>query len=35
MNGADNNRLIALGAFFQHGKQVVLLAQLAHQPIAR
>ena len=34
MHGADNNWLAALCAFFQHGKQVVLLAKLAHQPIA-
>ena len=34
MDGADHDWLIALGAFFQHGKQVVLLAKLAHQPIA-
>ena len=34
MHGADNDRPIALGSFFQHGKQVVLLAKLAHQPVA-
>ncbi|MNC68117.1 hypothetical protein D3C75_1186780 [compost metagenome] len=29
----DDNRLIAIGTFFQHRKQMVLRPQLAHQRI--
>ncbi len=31
---ADHNGLVAVGAFFQHGKQMVLFAKLAHQRVA-
>jgi hypothetical protein len=34
MHRADDNRLVTFGAFFQHGKQVILSAELAHQLIA-
>ncbi|MNL14184.1 hypothetical protein D3C87_1351150 [compost metagenome] len=34
MHSADNNRLISVSAFFQHGKQVILFAKLTHQHIA-
>ena len=34
MNGAHDNRLVAVRAFFQHGEQVVLLTELAHQSVA-
>ncbi len=30
----DDNRLISVGAFFQHRKEMILRAQLAHQRIA-
>ncbi|MNC68127.1 hypothetical protein D3C75_1186910 [compost metagenome] len=30
----DNNRLISVGTFLQHRKQMVLRTQLAHQRIA-
>ena len=33
MDGADDNRLIAFSTFLQHGKQMILRAQLAHQHI--
>ena len=34
MNGADNDWLISFSTFLQHGKQMILPAQLAHQHIA-
>ena len=34
MDGTDDNRLIAFRPFLQHGEQVILRAQLAHQHVA-
>ena len=34
MDGTDDNRLISFSPFFQHGEQMILRAQLAHQHVA-
>ena len=34
MDGTDDNGLISFSPFFQHGEQMILRAQLAHQHVA-
>ena len=34
MDGTDDNRLVSLRPFFQHGEEMILCAQLAHQHVA-
>lgn len=34
MHGSSDNRLVALRAFLQHGEEVILRPQLAHQHVA-